>query len=194
MSARKRKGSLETEVKLRVANLSRLRRRIVAAGFRIARRRHHEDNYLFDFPGSPLRRRGCLLRVRLTQRAGLFTFKGPVLGAKDYKVRREIETEVKDGDTLLPLLENIGLEVSFRYEKFRTVFSRDISQPASPVVVLDETPIGNFLELEGDPRWIDRLARDLGYEKAEYIAATYAELYDRYCRSRGRKPGNMVFR
>ena len=42
---------------------------------------------------------------------------------------------------------------------------------------LDETPIGDFLELEGERRAIDRSARLLGYGPADYIARSYGALY-----------------
>ncbi|MGH9709722.1 MAG: hypothetical protein ACRD37_04160, partial [Candidatus Acidiferrales bacterium] len=59
---------------------------------------------------------------------------------------------------------------------------------------LDETPIGTFLELEGDKQAIDAAARALGYGEKDYIAASYLELYLEECEGRGIKPGNMVFK
>ena len=61
------------------------------------------------------------------------------------------------------------------------------------VVMLDQTPIGDFLELEGAPRWIDRTARTLGFSSADYITASYGRLYLDYCVENGVEPGNMVF-
>jgi len=60
-------------------------------------------------------------------------------------------------------------------------------------VVFDETPIGNFLELEGPQRWIDEVARQLGYARRDYITDSYAALYRKKCLEEGAKPGNMIF-
>jgi adenylate cyclase class 2 len=60
--------------------------------------------------------------------------------------------------------------------------------------MLDETPIGWYMELEGAPRWIDRTARELGFSEDDYITASYGALYQQWSPSRGVKPADMVFR
>jgi len=59
---------------------------------------------------------------------------------------------------------------------------------------VDETPIGAYMELEGNARWIDRTARQLGFAPAHYITASYGSLYFEWCRARGIEPGDMVFK
>ncbi len=194
---------IETEIKLPVEDdgLKKIRRSLKRLGFRLSRRRVHEDNYLFDFADRRLRRRGRLLRLRFVGGKSLLTFKGPAgkgpAGGKGpYKTRTELEFEVRDGKAFRQVIEIIGLNVSFRYEKYRTTFSEEGSgkRHRGAVAVLDETPIGNFLELEGPPRWIDRVARGLGYRRKDYISASYATLYRLDCRRKRRKAGHMVFR
>lgn len=194
---------IETEIKLPVEddNLKKIRRSLKRLGFRVSRRRVHEDNYLFDFADRRLRRRGRLLRLRFVGGKSLLTFKGPAgkgpAGGKGpYKTRTELEFAVRDGKAFRQVIEIIGLNVSFRYEKYRTTFSEEGSgkRHSGAVAVLDETPIGNFLELEGPPGWIDRVAQGLGYRKKDYISASYATLYRLDCRRKRRKAGHMVFR
>jgi adenylate cyclase class 2 len=78
----------------------------------------------------------------------------------------------------------------FRYEKYRAEYRR---QGSSGVATVDETPIGTYLELEGNARWIDRTAKQLGFTQEQYITASYGSLYLEWCQARGVKPGNMVF-
>ena len=79
-------------------------------------------------------------------------------------------------------------------EKFRTRF-RLCPLHLDPLHLdLDETPVGNFLELEGSPRQIDRAARALGYRPADYLRATYWDLYAAHARRRGKIPRHMLFR
>jgi adenylate cyclase class 2 len=59
--------------------------------------------------------------------------------------------------------------------------------------MLDQTPIGDFLELEGAAQWIDRTARTLGFSPADYITVSYGRLYLEYCEAKGVDPRNMVF-
>jgi adenylate cyclase class 2 len=59
--------------------------------------------------------------------------------------------------------------------------------------MLDETPVGVYLELEGTPHWIDLTARRLGFQESDYITASYGRVYLDWCAARGCKPGDMTF-
>jgi adenylate cyclase class 2 len=179
----------EVEIKLPVVSLEAIRRVLRRVGFRVARRRVFETNTVFDTPELALRRAGSLLRVRETGGAGLLTFKGPAEPGR-HKVRQELESGLETPAAAARIFERIGFTPVFRYEKYRTEFARAGS---SGRAMLDETPIGNFLELEGPPRWIDRTARQLGFGEADYITASYGALYLEECRRRRIAPGDMVF-
>ena len=53
------------------------------------------------------------------------------------KVREEVETVVGDGEVLLRVFKELGLEVWFRYEKYREEFSHE-----DVTIAVDETPFG----------------------------------------------------
>ena len=183
--------ALEVEVKLEVRDdPAAVRRMLRRLGYRVRVARALEVNLLFDTRGRMLQRSGKLIRLRRLGRHNLLTFKG-VSRAARHKTREEIETEVSDPRALDKILDRLGLHPVFRYEKHRTEFGR---KGEAGVVTLDETPIGNYLEAEGPPRWIDRTARELGYSPGDYITASYGRLYLEWCLKRGRTPGNMVFR
>ncbi len=103
---------------------------------------------------------------------------------------------MKDGKRLRQILESLGLREVFRYEKYRTIFRRrgKRAKGHASVLVYDETPIGDYAELEGPERWIDEVARQLGFLRDEYITASYGALYRRKCLEQGRELGNMVFK
>jgi adenylate cyclase class 2 len=181
----------EIEIKLQVVDAAQARRRLEAAGFATLAGRMFERNTLFDDPGLRLRARGELLRVRRVGAETVLTFKGPATPGK-HKSREEIEIRVSDAGALEIILVRLGLQPSYRYEKYRTEFSR-AGEPG--VVALDETPIGVFFEVEGPGEWIDRVASELGFSQPDYITASYATLHLDYCRERGLDPGaGMVFR
>jgi adenylate cyclase class 2 len=183
----------ETEIKLKVDDARAVRRRIGALGFTVSEPRHLERNFLFDFPDLRLRKSGLVIRLRLEGRRSLLTFKGPPVGSARYKIRREIETEVEDGGRVREILNALGLREVFCYEKFRTTYTPSRKGKSQGVIVFDQTPVGNFLELEGPGHWIDAAARQLGFSRADYLTASYASLYFDHCRDEGLKPGNMVF-
>jgi len=161
----------EIEIKFRAASLRKIIAGLRAAGFRRITQRTHELNTLYDLPGHPLQRRGELLRLREYGTAWTLTHKSRGKGGR-YKTRLEIETAVQEGHKMELILRALGFRPGFRYEKFRAEWS-----DGSGHVVVDETPIGNFGEIEGRPRWIDRTARILEIQPADYITDTYLQLF-----------------
>lgn len=161
----------EVEIKFRIDDLRSLQRKLRALGFRLQTPRTFESNTLYDFPGAVLRSRGELLRLRRYGDVWTLTHKGPRQASR-HKSRVETETAVQSGEKLAEILQSLGLNPGFRYEKYRSEWS-----DGSGHVVLDETPIGNFGEIEGQPRWIDRTAKALGITPTDYITASYVELF-----------------
>jgi len=164
-------ASKEIEIKFRVNSPTQLNRRLRQAGFRLATKRTHEMNTLYDLRGQPLRKRGELLRLRKYGTDWLLTHKAKGLEGR-HKVRIETETEVEDGAKMEGILLALGLQPTFRYEKFRAEW-----HDAHGHVVVDETPIGNFGEIEGPSRWIDQTARRLGLKPQDYVTDTYTTLF-----------------
>lgn len=148
-----------------------------------------EANTVFDTPGLLLREARQLLRLRECGGVATLTWKGPPAPGP-HKDREEIETTVGDAGALRRVWERLGFETVFRYEKYRTTFR---SAEPEGEAVLDETPIGCFLELEGSPEWIDINAQALGFTADEYITESYAALYFSYCERTGRAAEHMVF-
>lgn len=180
----------EIEIKLRLPDkLENIRRTLRDQGFRVSKSRIHESNVLFDTPKRLLRSHGKLIRVRRIGAHSLLTYKGPSEPGR-YKKRREIEMNFPDAYSLEQIFNEIGYHPIFRYEKFRTEYAK---APGMGKVLLDETPIGNYLEIEGNPRWIDSTARLLGFSTADYITRSYGYLYLAYCRERRIAPSDMLF-
>jgi adenylate cyclase class 2 len=165
------KVSREIEIKFRVADLRALARKLRAAGFRVTTPRTHEMNTLYDLPGGVLLARQELLRLRKYGSEWTLTHKSKKQTAR-HSSREELETGVTDGNQMDLTLRALGYSPSFRYEKFRAEWTDGKGQ-----VVVDETPIGNFCEIEGAPRWIDATAKKLGVSAADYITKNYAGLF-----------------
>jgi adenylate cyclase class 2 len=162
----------EVEIKVAVGDRRAFARLLKQAGFRVETTRTFESNFLYDFPTGRLRRRGELLRIRRYGKDWKLTFKAKGKSGGRHKRREEIETKLVDGPVLEQILLRTGMTRSFVYEKYRTEFTDGRGH-----VVLDETPIGDFAEIEGPPRWIDATAKKLGMGIVEYITGSYAELF-----------------
>jgi adenylate cyclase, class 2 len=179
----------ENEVKVPVPDLPALNARLTALHFEVLHPRVFESNVIYDTPDADLRRRGELIRLRHAGGLSTFTYKGPARITR-HKEREELEVPIPDPETFDTILNRLGYVPRFRYEKFRTEWAR----PGEPgILMVDETPIGCFLELEGPAPWIDRVADSLGYSLADYLHLSYARLYVRECEQRGVPPADMVF-
>lgn len=188
----------EVEIKFSVADLRALVRKLRAAGFRIITRRTHEMNTLYDLPGGVLRRRKELLRIRKYGSTWTVTHKSGKKAGR-HSSRVELETKVDDGKKLDAILRALGYVPTFRYEKFRaewveTRLARDKGKHGKGIIVVDETPIGNFCEVEGPPRWIDAAAKKLGVTSKDYITKNYATLFAEWKQSTKNPASEMTFK
>jgi adenylate cyclase class 2 len=166
----------EIEIKFRVADMRGFARQLRGAGFHIVTRRTHEMNTLYDLPGEILRKRKELLRLRKYGPVWTLTHKSGTTRGR-HSSRVELETAVADGKKMDAILRALGYLPSFRYEKFRAEWVEKKTQGGQGHVVVDETPIGNFCEIEGPPRWIDATAKQLRVGAADYITKNYATLF-----------------
>jgi adenylate cyclase class 2 len=174
---------IESEVKLRVADPEQGRKAVQKLGALPMEPRHFEDNVFIDDGTGSVLARGSLLRIRRVGEKGVLTFKGPRKVVEGIKTREEIEVALPDPATLERIFVALGYKPVFRYQKYREVFRwRDVE------IVLDETPIGTFIEIEGEIKTIHAAAQAMGFQASDYISESYASLF--YA-SGGR--GDMVF-
>jgi adenylate cyclase class 2 len=179
--------TLEREIKLRFGSVDEARGAILACGATPLLGRRLQEDSLLDTDDEELRRRRCVLRVRVENGKSRLTFKGPVQPGL-MKVREEIETVVGDGDILLRVLKELGLHVWFRYEKYREEFAHE-----DVIVAVDETPVGTFVELEGSEGGIHSMAEALGRVESDYIQESYRGLFLQYREALGLTGSDMVF-
>jgi adenylate cyclase class 2 len=183
--------AIETEIKFRVADVAALNQQLEAAGFRLVTPRSFESNVLYDTPTRSMRARTEILRIRSYAGRWTVTHKrlpdvGP--GEDRHKHRVETETDVGDGTALAQVFLSLGLVEAFYYEKWRTEW-----QMGAGHCVIDETPIGNYAELEGEPAWIDQAAMLLSLTPADYITLSYGRLFDQWRAEHNSQAANLTF-
>jgi adenylate cyclase, class 2 len=176
----------EVEIKFRIDDLQRVQQRLREAGFHEETPRTHEMNTLYDRDGT-LRSKGQLFRLRDYGGKWTVTFKAKAINAR-HKTREELETKVSDGEQMEQIVRALGYQPSFRYEKFRSEWT-----DGNGHVVLDETPIGDFGEIEGKPDWIDQIAKKLEIADDKFITQSYTELFFGWQRKTGSDAQEMTF-
>ena len=178
----------ETEIKVKLSGPEDFLLRLKALRPLTVSDRHFEDNYLLDFPNHALQKSRSLMRVRCAQGRALLTYKGPPAEAGVFRSLEEIETGADDYARALEIFRRLGLQVWFRYQKYRREYGVD-----NVIIAVDETPIGDYAELEGAEEGILALAQRLGFDVSEFIRHNYYALYVDACRTRGIEVGDMVF-
>jgi len=162
---------VEIEVKIRIDDIKTFREKILDLGAKLEKERCYEENTLYDFPSQSLYKKRQALRLRRMNKKSFLTFKGPPQKSRKFKIKEEYETEVKNEKQLRKILKFLGLTPVFNYQKYRTVYRKKHLK-----ISLDETSIGNFIELEGEREEIVKFAKALGASKKEFIKLDYIQL------------------
>jgi adenylate cyclase class 2 len=181
--------NLEIEIKIKIDNIETLREKIRTQDFCLVEHNTLEHNIVFDTKEQRLKKNKCLLRLRRKNNKYILTFKRPPakpLKSKKYKVREETEVEVSDFENTAAIIRALGFDVFFVYEKYREVYKR---KDGNVKIMMDQTPIGDFIEIEGSAKEIDQTASALGFTRKDYITANYYTLF-----RETHKTGHMLFR
>lgn len=167
----------ETEVKFYVRDLNGMERRLRELGGRLVQERVLETNLRFDTRDGAVSGEGSVLRLRQDETAHL-TFKAAARPAGGALTRTEIEFGVGDFGAARRLLEALGYQVIFTYEKRRATYQLDRA-----LVMLDELPYGNFVEIEGALAALEPTARRLGLDWQAAVPIGYHALFEKVRKS-----------
>jgi adenylate cyclase class 2 len=163
--------AIEREIKLEFSSAEEARAAVLAIGATPLLGRRLQEDSLLDTADEELRRRRCVLRVRVENGKSRLTFKGPVQPSA-MKLREEVETVVGDGEVVIRVLQELGMHVWFRYQKYREEFAHE-----DVIVAIDETPVGVFVEIEGSEQGITEMAQALGRRVDDYVLDSYRGLF-----------------
>jgi len=183
----------EIELKFPVSDPLAFSRQVEALGFRLQTERTLERNTLYDTPTRDLQTRRQILRLRTYGSHCTVTHKRVPAGSvadTRYKTRIETESGIDDCDALAEIFLQLGYGPVFHYDKFRTEWA-SIDTPGH--LVLDETPIGTWAELEGDPAWIDTIIERLGVAIEDTTTASYGKLFLAWKATTGSPAEHMTF-
>jgi len=163
----------ETEVKFYILHLEELIARLRDLEARIIQPRLLEKNLRFDLPDGSLTSSGRVLRLRKDTQARL-TYKGAGQNKDGVLDRQEIEFVVEDEKKARQFLEALGYQKSMYYEKYRATYELE-----NALIMLDELPYGNFVEIEGETvEQIQALSARLKLAWSSAVPASYTALFE----------------
>ncbi|MDP3027089.1 MAG: class IV adenylate cyclase [Nanoarchaeota archaeon] len=110
------------------------------------------------------------LRIREEEGNNFLTFKGKKLNEK-YNSREEIEVKVDNSQALENLLNSLGYNVNFYYEKMRAKFELN-----NCAVCLDKLSDEYYLEVEGSEKDISEVIDFFGLSNKPLEERSYQEI------------------
>jgi adenylate cyclase class 2 len=190
----------EIELKFPVSDPAAFEALLPQFGFHLDTPRTFEHNTLYDTAARDLRASRQLLRIRQYGSICTLTHKrkpdeqDPVDTTR-YKVRIETETIVSEGPALEAIFQQLGYIPVFTYQKYRSEWSHAAGQHNELIahLVIDETPIGTYAELEGPTAWIDQALADLGIDPATCLTDSYGKLFLDWKERTGSPAENLTF-
>jgi len=162
---------LEIEAKIKVDDLQAIKEKLLALGCQVEKDFYREQNIFYDFPDQRLTKNKQALRLRVIGKKAFLTFKGQPLQSRSFKIREELETEIKNFKHFKKILKKLGLKQIFEYRKKRMLLRKDRVK-----ICLDESEAGCFMELEGKRSDLVRLARQLGFSRKDFLTTDYVQM------------------
>jgi adenylate cyclase class 2 len=163
----------EREIKFYVQDLEAMAQRLHICGADLTRERVLERNLRFDTTDHGLQREGRILRLRQDDRARV-TYKANARVEGGVIARTELEFTVDNFAVARKLFEALGYQVVVLYEKYRRTY-----RLGDVEVVLDELPMGDFVEIEApNNTLIEGVAQMLGLDWSKGIATNYLGLFE----------------
>ena len=180
----------EIEAKFPIDSINDYLPKIDAAGAVCEQPTRFERNLRFDDKNGILSQTSQVLRLRDNGGEAILTYKSDKDSTTGLANREEIETGVEDFDRTRLILERLGFEIVFIYEKFRSIYS--LGQTG---IFVDHTPIGDFIEIEGpDEETIRRTAEKIGLEWETRSGKGYRALFSKWKEDSGYPGRDMVFK
>ncbi len=178
--------NIETEIKIKIDNPNTFISELIEKKA-VFKGKDFQRTIRMDTPNMDLQKKGIFLRV-CSGLGNAITLKVKKEENKDFKLRDEYETKVEDINVLSRIFSILGFSKHFVMEKYRANFLHK-----NVMISIDELPFGIYVEFEGEPKDINSVVKELGFENSERITATYWHLFDNYLRKNNLSGENIIF-
>ena len=179
----------EIEVKFKISSTQEILEKIHALGAVCDQDEQFERNLRWDDKDGTLEKTHQVLRLRDNGGVAVLTYKAEKQNHQGIAEREEIETVVSDFENTRLILERLGYQIDFIYEKYRGIYTLNDTQ-----LFVDHTPIGDYIEIEGpDADAIRKSAELLGLDWEKRISKGYRNLFKHWKKETGFPGRDMVF-
>lgn len=173
---------IETEVKIKIDAVEPIKQKLLEMKAELYKKRALQTDIYFG--NKTMKKKGQIMKIRDN---ALLIYKGPSQKKNNIRSNEEIEIMVDNAVHLKQLLEQLDYLQYWKKERYRESYLVNMTQ-----ICIDETPMGNFIEIEGKKDSIIDIAKHLGFSQKNFIADSYSQLWEEFAKKNKRK-GDMVF-
>jgi len=166
----------EIEVKFKIDNKKQLEKKLKDLGWTKGKKIH---SVTYGFFSNNSIKKGIFPRIRVDNRLITFTVKFRKPDNK-YFLRDEYTLKLnntKDIETIKSIFNILGYAKVRTFEKYRNIWSSNIELE----ICTDKLPFGDYIEIEGRPKDIEKMIKTLKL-KGERITKAYLGVYEDYCK------------
>jgi adenylate cyclase class 2 len=179
----------EIEAKFPVKDLRKIQELLEFHQAELLMDKSYEHNILLDTPTNELLAENARLRLRKEGSESILTYKRTRKNENNIAYREEIETRVDHFENTRLILNRLGFLTFFEYEKYRSTY-----RLGATTIMLDETPIGFYLEIEGpDEETIHRTASLLEIDWNQRTDKSYLQVFQEWAAENGYPGRDMLF-
>ncbi|HQG89818.1 MAG TPA: class IV adenylate cyclase [Flexilinea sp.] len=179
----------EIEAKFPVKDLRKIQELLEFHQAELLMDKSYEHNILLDTPTNELLEENARLRLRKEGSESILTYKRTRKNENNIAYREEIETRVDHFENTRLILNRLGFLTFFEYEKYRSTY-----RLGATTIMLDETPIGFYLEIEGpDEETIHRTASLLEIDWNQRTDKSYLQVFQEWAAENGYTGRDMLF-
>jgi len=179
----------EIEAKFPVKDLRKIQELLEFHQAELLMDKSYEHNILLDTPTNELLAENARLRLRKEGSESILTYKRTRKNENNIAYREEIETRVDHFENTRLILNRLGFLTFFEYEKYRSTY-----RLGATTIMLDETPIGFYLEIEGpDEETIHRTASLLEIDWNQRTDKSYLQVFQEWAAENGYTGRDMLF-
>jgi predicted adenylyl cyclase CyaB len=175
----------EIEIKFKIESIEKLREKLKENGAQF-RGKAFQKTFRFDTHEKKLEKMNKFLRVRTGFKKTL-TLKEKIED-KNFKKRKETELEIEDPKKMTSILKKLGFTKILIMEKNREKWFFKKTE-----IVIDELPMGKFIEIEGSEDSIEKVIKILNLDSKKRILGTYWDLWRDFKKKNNLKGEDIIF-
>lgn len=180
--------ALEVETKFKLDSPDKIRKALKKLGAKFISKTKEKDAY---YKNPKAKNQKETIRLRTTGKDAIFAIKLPVGEDKKgkYKIREELEIDVKNSKLFDIMIKNVGFKLDFRKEKFRETYKWK-----DAVIAIDKLPfLGYYLEVEASKSVIKKITKLLNLDMNKASSLTYMDIFEKYKKLNKKPKLKLIF-